>query len=114
MTKRVLVFLYGVAAYALFFGVSVYVPDFIGGFVAPKSIDSVPQASFAVALFVNTLLFAVFAALTTARVLNTVRVARRDVARHETAYERYRRAPTSIPWTRRSAPGIGAPAWKPV
>lgn len=61
MTKRVLVFLYGFVAYALFFGVFLYALGFIGNLVVPKSIDSAPQLPFLQALLVNTLLLGAFA-----------------------------------------------------
>lgn len=59
--KRIAVILYGLVCYALFLATFLYAIGFIGNLIVPKSIDSVPTVSFGTALFVNTLLLAVFA-----------------------------------------------------
>ena len=59
--KRIAVILYGVICYALFLATFLYAIGFIGNLIVPKSIDSVPTVSFGTALFINTLLLAVFA-----------------------------------------------------
>ncbi|MEO0575974.1 MAG: methanethiol S-methyltransferase [Pseudomonadota bacterium] len=59
--KRLSILLYGAISYALFFATFLYAVGFIGNIIVPKSIDSVPQAPFGTALFINTLLLGVFA-----------------------------------------------------
>ncbi len=59
--KRLAILIYGVLCYAIFFATFIYAIGFIGNLIVPKSIDSVPQAPLATALFVNLLLLAVFA-----------------------------------------------------
>jgi methanethiol S-methyltransferase len=59
--RRALVFAYGLACYAVFFGTFLYAVGFIGNLLVPKSIDSTPQGPLAEALLVNTLLLGVFA-----------------------------------------------------
>ncbi|MEM7611611.1 MAG: methanethiol S-methyltransferase [Pseudomonadota bacterium] len=59
--KRFLVLVYGVSSYVVFFATFLYSVGFIGNLIVPKSIDSVPQAPLATALFVNVLLLVVFA-----------------------------------------------------
>jgi methanethiol S-methyltransferase len=58
--KRLAVFIYGVAAYALFLGVFLYAVGFIGNILVPKSMDSTPQVPFLQALLVNVALLGVF------------------------------------------------------
>ena len=58
---RAAAFLYGVAAYAVFFVTILYAIAFIGGFIVPKTIDSGPAGSTAEALIVNLLLMTLFA-----------------------------------------------------
>jgi protein-S-isoprenylcysteine O-methyltransferase Ste14 len=59
--KRIAIFVYGSATYALFLGVFLYSLGFIGNFGVPKSIDSVRTVSIGLALVVNLALLMVFA-----------------------------------------------------
>lgn len=59
--KRLSIFAYGLACYAVFFATFLYAIGFIGNLIVPKSIDSVPQAPLGTALFINLLLLSVFA-----------------------------------------------------
>jgi protein-S-isoprenylcysteine O-methyltransferase Ste14 len=59
--KRLSIFAYGLACYAVFFATFLYAIGFIGNLIVPKSIDSVPQAPLGTALFINLLLLGVFA-----------------------------------------------------
>jgi len=58
---RAAAFLYGVAAYAVFFVTILYAIAFIGGFIVPKTIDSGAAGSPVEALVVNLLLMTLFA-----------------------------------------------------
>ena len=58
---RTAVLLYGAVAYAAFLATISYAAGFVGNFLVPKSIDSVPTASLWVALMVNAGLLALFA-----------------------------------------------------
>jgi methanethiol S-methyltransferase len=51
--RRFLVLTYGVAAYALFFGVFLYAVGFIGGFLTPTTLDGPLQGSLGIAIAVN-------------------------------------------------------------
>src|SRR5262245_40209180 len=61
MTKRIAAFLYGVASYGVFFVTLLYAIGFLGNFVVPKSIDSGPYGTLAMALVVDGALLALFA-----------------------------------------------------
>jgi protein-S-isoprenylcysteine O-methyltransferase Ste14 len=59
--RRILTFLYGVIAYALFFATFCYSIAFVGNLLVPKSIDSGPAGPVGTALLVNSALLALFA-----------------------------------------------------
>jgi methanethiol S-methyltransferase len=61
MTKRLLVFTYGVVSYALFVFTFLYAICFIGNIYLPRSMDSAARVPFWQALLIDTLLLAVFA-----------------------------------------------------
>src|SRR5262245_6465882 len=58
---RLIAFLYGLAAYAVFFVSFLYAIGFIEGLVVPKTINSGPAGGFAEALAVNLVLLSIFA-----------------------------------------------------
>ncbi|MBZ9921978.1 isoprenylcysteine carboxylmethyltransferase family protein [Mesorhizobium sp. BR1-1-7] len=58
---RIFAFIYGLAAYLLFFGTIVYAIGFVSGLVVPKAIDTGAVAPLAEALIVNVLLMSLFA-----------------------------------------------------
>jgi protein-S-isoprenylcysteine O-methyltransferase Ste14 len=60
--KRIATLIYGISCYAVFIATFLYAIGFVGNLIVPKSIDSVPTVSLGTALFINTLLLAVFAA----------------------------------------------------
>ena len=61
MMSRLLVFAYGVIAYAVFFVTYLYAAGFVGNLFVPKSLDSTPTAPLATALLINLGLLTVFA-----------------------------------------------------
>ena len=61
MLKRVVCFVYGAAAYAVFLGTFLYAIGFIGNIAVANSIDATPGAPLGRALLIDTLLLGVFA-----------------------------------------------------
>src|SRR3954468_9540220 len=61
LTKRILFFLYGIVAYAIFVATFLYAMGFVAGLAVPKSIDSAPAGPLGTALLTDALLLAVFA-----------------------------------------------------
>jgi protein-S-isoprenylcysteine O-methyltransferase Ste14 len=61
MLKRVAVFVYGVASYAVFFATFLYAVGFIGNLMVPKSMDSPAQMPLLYALGIDALLLGIFA-----------------------------------------------------
>jgi protein-S-isoprenylcysteine O-methyltransferase Ste14 len=61
MTRRILYFAYGVAAYALFLATYLYAIGFIGNLLVPVSIDGAPQVSLWEALAIDAALLGFFA-----------------------------------------------------
>src|SRR4051812_139974 len=59
--KRILVFGYGVVAYAVSLVTFLYAIGFVGNLFVPKPMDSVPQLRFWWALIIDALLLGVFA-----------------------------------------------------
>ena len=58
---RVIAFLYGIAAYLVFFVTILYAIGFVMGLVVPKTIDTGTVVPFAEALIVNLMLMSLFA-----------------------------------------------------
>ena len=61
MFKRVAIFLYGIASYAVFFATFLYAVGFVGNFVVPRTLDHPPSASLDFALLVDLGLLGLFA-----------------------------------------------------
>ena len=61
MFKRLTIFAYGLACYALFFVTFLYALCFVGNFIVPRTIDGTPEVSFLTALFIDLGLLGVFA-----------------------------------------------------
>jgi len=59
--RRILVFAYGVVAYALFFGTFLYAAGFVGNLVVPKGLDASPTGSLGTSLLIDLGLLALFA-----------------------------------------------------
>jgi protein-S-isoprenylcysteine O-methyltransferase Ste14 len=57
---RLAAFLYGLVCYAIFFVTSLYACGFVGNFLVPRSIDSVPVISWKNALLVDAALLGIF------------------------------------------------------
>ena len=61
MFKRVVFFVYGLAAYIVFLGTFLYAIAFVGGFGVPRTLDGPLEGSLAAALAINCALLTVFA-----------------------------------------------------
>ncbi|UCD25152.1 MAG: isoprenylcysteine carboxylmethyltransferase family protein [Gemmatimonadota bacterium] len=61
MLRRIAVFAYGIASYAIFFATFLYAVGFVGNIIVPKSMDSAPGRSLGIALLINIVLLAIFA-----------------------------------------------------
>jgi len=59
--RRILAFLYGVAAYVVFLGTFLYAIGFVGNVGISKSVDAAAEESFSQALLINILLVVLFA-----------------------------------------------------
>ena len=58
---RIIGFLFGLLAYAIFLGAFLYAVGFVSGVAVPKTIDSGPVAPTTQALIINILLMSLFA-----------------------------------------------------
>jgi protein-S-isoprenylcysteine O-methyltransferase Ste14 len=61
MFKRIVIFVYGVACYAMFLATFLYAVGFVGNLWVPRSIDSAPTGDFATSLLIDLALLTLFA-----------------------------------------------------
>jgi methanethiol S-methyltransferase len=61
MIKRICIFLYGLASYAVFFATFLYAVGFIGNVAVPRTLDSTPANGFGTSLLVDLALLGLFA-----------------------------------------------------
>lgn len=61
MTKRLLFFFYGVAAYLIFLGTFLYAIAFVGGFAVPTRLDGPLEGPLASSIAINLVLLTIFA-----------------------------------------------------
>jgi protein-S-isoprenylcysteine O-methyltransferase Ste14 len=61
MIKRICIFLYGLASYAVFFATFLYAVGFIGNFAVPRTLDSAPSREIGVSLLIDLALLGLFA-----------------------------------------------------